>query len=155
MIKCATLRINFACMKHKNSISQINPMRDKEIMILYRKALTMVEYPTTLEIVCRVVSELPASCFYISDTSAFRYVSQRLKGIQQHFDEASYRKEQLYEALYEECLAMREKEKYKSLCMTRIVDIALSHPAPCLGLSPRSIRQKISRYINLSRRKSK
>ena len=116
--------------------------------ILYRKALDVVEYPTTTDKICEVVSSLPTSCYYISDTSAFRYVSQRLKGVVPNFDKASYRKKQLYEALYDEFLRIREQYKGESLCIYKLVDIALEQPAPCLGLSPRTIRDKLSAHFN-------
>ena len=123
-------------------------MRDREMLILYRKALDVVEYPTTTDKICEVVSSLPTSIYYISDTSAFRYVSQRLKGIIPRFDKSSYRKQQLYEALYEEFLRIREQYKEKSLCIYKLVDIALEQPAPCLGLSPRTIRDKLLAHFN-------
>ena len=135
-------------MKHKNSISQINPVRDREMLILYRKALDVVEYPTTTDKICEVVSLLPTSCYYISDTSALRYVYKRSKGIVPSFDKDSYRKQQLYEAFYNEYLQIREKYKEKSLCIYELVDLALEQPAPCLGLSPRTIRQKVSAHFN-------
>lgn len=147
LIKCATCDIIFVFMKHKNSISQINPLRDREMLTLYRKALEVVEYPTTIDKICEVVSSLSTSCFYISDTSAFRYVSLRLKGIVPVFDKASYRKQQLYESLYEEFQVIREQYKERSLCIYKLVDLALARPAPCLGLSPRTIRQKLSAHF--------
>lgn len=123
-------------------------MRDREMLILYRKALDVVEYPTTTDKICEVVSSLSTSCYYISDTSAFRYVSQRLKGIIPSFDKASYRKQQLYEALYDEFLRIREQYKEKSFCIYKLVDLAIEQPAPCLGLSPRTIRDKLSVLFN-------
>ena len=128
-------------------------MRDREMLILYRKALEVVEYPTTTEKICEVVSSLPTSCYYISDTSAFRYISQRLKGFMPSFDKTSYRKQQLYESLYEEFQRIREQYRGKPLCVYKLVDLALERPAPCLGLSPRTIRQKLSNHFKQKRHK--
>lgn len=130
-------------------------MRDREMLLIYRKALQVVEYPTTTDKICEVVSSLPTSCYYISDTSAFRYVSQRLKGIIPRFDKASYRKQQLYESLFKEFQNVERQYRGKAYCIYRLVDIALERPAPCLGLSPRTIRQKLSAHFKQIKNKSK
>jgi len=139
-------------MKHINSISQINLERDREMLRLYRKAREVASYPTTSVKLCEIVSTLPTSCYYISDTSAARYVSNRLKGKIPKFGAAFEKKRQLYEAFYIDFLEVRRREGNQQKCISQLVDITLMRPAPCLGLSSRSIRQKISAHINKSKR---
>ena len=140
-------------MKHLNSISQINLERDREMLRLYRKAREVATYPTTSVKLCEIVASLPTSCYYISDTSAARYVSNRLKGKIPKFGVAFEKKRMLYEAFYIDFLKVRKMEGNQRKCISQLVDIALLRPAPCLGLSCRSIRQKISAHLNKSKGK--
>lgn len=148
LISSASCCINFACMKYLNSISDTYLERDKELIQLFRKAKMMVDYPTTMVKICQFVSTMPASCYYIADSTAYRYVSKRLKGIMPKFGKHQQKKKSLCESFYEEFLIARKKEEYKGLSNCRLVDIVLTHPAPNLGISPRYIQMKISRYYH-------
>ncbi len=129
-------------MKHRGSINQFNIERDRELIALYRQARATAKYPTTMYELCERTAKLPASCHYISDFYAYLYVRKRLTtGAKKHFK----RKEQriLYESLYNIVTVLLQQEKYKNHSLSRVVDIALAMPAPCIGLSPRTIQDKL------------
>lgn len=146
MISSASCCINFASMKYVNSISDTYLERDKELIRLFRKAKVMVEYPTTMVKICQYVSTMPASCYYIAESSAYRYICKRLHGIIPKFGKNQQKKESLCEAFYQEFLAAKEKEEFKGLSNWKLVTIVLTYPAPHLGISPRYIQMKVSKY---------
>ena len=131
-------------MKHRGSINQFNIERDRELIALYRQARATATYPTTMYELCKRTAKLPASCHYISDFYAYLYIRRRLAGDTKHFK----RREQriLYESLYDIVGELLTKEKYKNHSLSRLVDIALAMPAPCIGLSPRTIQDKLCAF---------
>ena len=138
-------------MKHRGSINQFNIERDRELLVLYRKARATAKYPTTMYELCERTAKLPASCHYISDFYAYLYIRRRMAGERKHFK----RREQriLYESLYDIVTELLTKEKYKNHSLSRLVDIALAMPAPCIGLSPRTIQDKLC--VVFSKKKKK
>ncbi len=131
-------------MRHKNSISQVNLERDKEISLLYKTAQALAGYPATVERVCQITANLPASKFYISDTYALKYVKDRLNGKRRKFKHS--RKQVLYDALWNAFLSIRKKRGNESLSIERLVDMALETRAPIIGVSPSVIMNQILRY---------
>lgn len=131
-------------MKHKGSISQTYLERDRLIIPdLVRQAKHIVEYPTSLDKIFQVAATLPVNMFYIADDSAIDYVRIRQRGKDRRFKN-SY-KQQLYNSFYEEFDKLMQHTKYKNLCLKDLVIIALTHPAPCVGLAPNGIRKIYTR----------
>ena len=127
-------------MKHKGSISQAYLERDRRIIPdLVRQAKRIAEYPTNLEKIFKIAATLPVKMYYIADDSAIDYVRRRQCGRHRHFNNPY--KQQLYNALYEEVKTLLQHSKYQNLSLRDTVIIALSHPAPCIGLAPTGIRK--------------
>ena len=135
-------------MKHPNSISQINIDRDKEMYSLYQKAKRMVEWPTTTAKVYEFVSQMPTSCYYLSFDAAYRYIRLKLKGKKQKFGKTQQRKRDLFESFYQEFLNVKRQYEGQQVSIYRLVEIALEHPAPHLGMSAACIRKKIKKYFS-------
>ena len=131
-------------MKHKGSISQSYIERDKLVIPdLVRQAKHIVDYPTSLDKIFRVAATIPVKAFYIADDSAIDYVRRRQNGICRSF--ANPYKEQLYESFYQEVCRLRQNIRYKNTSLKDLVIIALTHPAPCIGLAPTGIRKIYTR----------
>lgn len=141
-------------MRHKNSISQINIERDKEIVALFRKAQSLAGAPATIDRICQIAANLPASKFYISDYWAYRYIRDRLNGTVKYFKD--HRKQTLYNALYDNFRIQQRKKENKNKSIETVVDIALEQQAPFVGLSPvtlhKYIRQRLGIYQYNTRR---
>lgn len=136
-------------MKHKGSISQVYIERDRRIIPdLIRRAKYIVSYPTNRKKIFQAAASLPVKNHYISDESAIDYVRSRMRGKHYHF--ANSHKEQLYNSLYDEVIKMMQDARYKETKLNDIILIALTHPAPCVGLTPMGM-YKI--YIRLNAKK--
>lgn len=131
-------------MKHKGAVSQTYIERDYHVLPdLLRRAKHIATYPTTSKELLKIAADLPTEKFYITDDAAFIYIYKRhLHGIHPHF--SSPYKKKLFDALYEEVLKMMKSEKYSNMTLKHITLLALSHPAPCVGLRPRAIEQIVS-----------
>ncbi len=134
-------------MKHKNSVTQVNIERDREIVTLYNRAKAIAGSPTTTHRICQIAANLPASQFYISDYWALRYIKDRCKGKRRRF--RNRRKQTLYNALYDTYRNLSRRHEYVSLPMESVVDIALSQPAPFIGISPDTIHRLLSNRLNI------
>ncbi len=95
---------------------------------------------------CEIAAGLPVEEFYISDEYAVRYTRNRFC-----YDKttsfANKYKQQLYEALYEQFLELRQQERYAGRPLAEVVQAALCTPAPCIGMTPRAI------YMHIPHRK--
>ncbi len=149
MINSPTRLINFASMKHVNSISQIKIDRDREIIRLYQEAKRVVQWPTTMAKICDYVSQMPTPCYYISFDAAYSYVRKRLKGIIPKYSKYRHQKKTLLESFYNDFLLTAEHERsqgnQKSVYL--LVEITLQRPAPCLGLKANYIQKIISTHV--------
>ncbi len=134
-------------MKHKNSISQINIDRDREVIYLYQKAKRLVEWPTTTAKICDYVSQMPAPCYYLSFDTAYRYVCRRLKGEIPKFGKFQQKKQSLCEAFFCEFQNVRLQRQGAELSTYRLVEITLEQPAPHLGIAPRYIQKLVSAHF--------
>lgn len=132
-------------MKHKGSVSQTYIERDHRVLPdLVRRAKHLTTYPTTSKKLFRIAAELPTDKFYITDDAAFEYIYKRhLHNVIPHF--VNPFKKKLYEALYEEVLKMMKKEAYCNMGLKYVTLLALDRPAPCVGLTPRGIENRISK----------
>ena len=120
-------------MRHKNSISQINLERDKEIRALYKKARELAGYHATVERICQIMVNLPTSKFYISDTYALKYVKDRMNG---NVRKLKWKNKQiLYNAFWNVFLSLKKKRENEGLSIERLVDMALETQAPIIGVS--------------------
>lgn len=123
-------------MKRKGHISQTYIKRDRDVLpMLYRRAKQQADYPTSVDKIFNIMSELPTDRFYIADDAALFYVRKRYF----HNEEVCFRtpqKQKLFNALYDEVLLMMQEEKYKALGLQATTICALMRPAPCVGLSP-------------------
>lgn len=63
------------------------------MFLLFRKAKRMVEYPTTMAKICDYIAKMPASCYYLADSTAYRYVCKRIKGEKPKFGKYQAMKE--------------------------------------------------------------
>lgn len=145
-----TLLIIFAnqgsCMKHKGSISHTYKRRDAvAIPLLFRKAKTVAEYPISIPKLLKIAADLPVDRFYITDDAALRYVRKRFYGRKRLTYRSKY-KERLFDALYEQVCLMMGEDKYRKEGLATTTILALSRPAPCVGLTPNEI---YLRYLKL------
>lgn len=133
-------------MKHKGSVSHTYRRRDAVVIpFLFRKAKAIADYPTNTHKLFKIASELPVDRYYISDDAALRYIRNRYyKGKQAKF--RSRYKEQIFESLYDLVSDMMKEEKYKTAGLATTTIMALSRPAPCVGLTPNEI---YLRHLNL------
>lgn len=147
MIKCKLYLLflqTLFVMKHKGSISHAYKRRDTVVIpFLFRKAKQIAEYPTNIHKLFKIAADLPVDRFYISDDAAVRYVYKRYNKKKHKIHRSEY-KERLFEALYNLVCSMMAEDKYRKLGLTTTTILALSRPAPCVGLSPHEIylRQK-------------
>lgn len=139
-------------MKHKGSVSQTYIRRDNEVIpSLFRRAVALAEPPFSVERLSVIAANLPVSQFYISDDAAIAYIRSRvLNGRIPKF--RSQYKKMVFEALYEIVTDMMQSEKYCEHDIPAVTVIALSRPAPCIGLTPNAIYQKYYLYRKKTRR---
>ena len=135
-------------MKHKKSISQTYIDRNRRVLPeLVRQAKRIASYPTTMKQLCHIAAELPTDRFYISDDAAYEYIRKRvLKNKKKKFRHVF--RERIYEALYEQVLKLKKMEKYKDMDWKNITILALSQPAPCVGLTPYIIQKTLWKRRN-------
>lgn len=126
-------------MKKRGDISQDYIYRDRVVLPeLIRQARNIVEYPTTEEKIYQTAANLPTKRFYMSDDSATALIRSHIQnGIRPRF--ISLYKQRLYDALYEEVTRMLSESRYQGMSIGEVTTIALTHPAPCIGLTPKVI----------------
>jgi len=134
-------------MRHKNSVSQINLERDKELLRIFRKATELAGNPATLVRIFTIAACLPVSKFYISDYWACRYIHNRLKGKAKKFK--NRHKQILYNALFAEYCQLSKRAENRNKSFETLVDMALERPAPIIGLSPHSLKDIIRYRLNI------
>lgn len=117
------------------------------MLLLFRKAKRMVEYPTTMAKICDYIAKMPASCYYLADSTAYRYVCKRINGKKPKFGKYQAMKEKLFEAFYQDFLRLRQMEQYKEYNTKHLVYVCLDLPAPNIGMAPRYIQMKINNYF--------
>lgn len=135
-------------MRHKKSVSQVNIERDQEIMRLYGQAKKLTGPPITIDRICQIAANLPASKFYISDYWALRYVKDRMKGTTKYFKDR--RKQTLYNAFYDTFRRLMVRREHRDKSVESVVNLALQQPAPFIGLAPctmgKYLRQRLKIY---------
>lgn len=122
------------------------------MFLLFRKAKGMVDYPTTMAKLCDFVSQMPASCYYLADSTAYRYVCKRIRGEKPAFGKFQSMKEQLFESFFQDFLRLRRMEQYKGYNTKHLVFVCLELPAPNLGMTPRYIQMKINHHFHNKRK---
>lgn len=126
-------------MKHKGSVSHTYTERDRVVLPkLIRQAKHLTTYPTTMRKLSHLAANMPTDRFYISDDAAYAYINRRYI----HNDAPTFSnpyKNRLFNALYDEVCKMMQQEKYRSMGLKNVTILALSRPAPCVGISPRTI----------------
>lgn len=132
-------------MKRKGNVSQVYIERDNHVLPkLIKKAKSLATYPTTMNKLYYIAAELPTDKFYITDDAAYAYIYKRyLHNIVPKFTNPY--KHQLFEAFYNEVCQMMQCEKYKLMGLRSTTILALGRPAPCCGLTPLAIRNRISK----------
>ena len=135
-------------MKHKNSITQAYRSRNSNIIPrLFSKAKKLAEYPTTTKRLFEIAADLPVDRFYISDDAALEYMRNRYyRGIAKKFKNPY--KSKLFEAFYETFCEMMKEERYSGEKISTVAILALSRPAPCIGMAPRKMHQRYLDYKN-------
>lgn len=131
-------------MKKKGDISHDYIYRDRVVLPdLIRRARRIVEYPTNAMKIYHVAAELPVRRFYISDDAAAAFIRSHVyKGVRPTF--TSRYKQRLYDALFDEVSRMLCDSRYRDMDIGSVVSIALTHPAPCVGISPFVIMRTVS-----------
>lgn len=132
-------------MKKQGDISQDYIYRDRVVLPdLIRQARRIVSYPTTAGKIYQTAASLPVKRFYMSDDAAIALVRRHvIRGVRPKFI-SSY-KQRLYDALFEEVSRIRSDTRYDSMDIGTITAIALTRPAPCVGLTPNVIMRITSR----------
>lgn len=140
-------------MKHRGSISQTYLRRDnKAVPDLYRRARAMAEYPTTTMDIFRIAASLPVDTFYIADDAALSYIRSRIYNNERRSFRNKY-KQKLFDALYDEVSRMLEETRYQEMGLASTVIVALSRPAPCVGLTPGALYLAYRRWCIAGRKK--
>lgn len=116
-----------------------------ETVAIYRQVLSEPDRPSSIPGICKVVSTRPASRFYLNRRYALEYASARAKGLVPDVKRDHHRA--LLEAFYD-VLSMELMNPSRYDDMKLVVAKALRHPAPSLGLSPRTIQQIIRRSLH-------
>ena len=139
-------------MKHRGSISQTYLRRDnKAVPDLYRRAKALAEYPTTTMNIFEIAASLPVDTFYIADDAALSYVRSRIYTNVKRTFRNRY-KQKLFDALYDEVMKMLEESRYQEMGLAATVIIALSRPAPCVGLTPGALYLTYRRWCIAKRK---
>lgn len=123
-------------MKHKESVTQVYIRRDTVVLpYLIRQAKLLATCPVSAKKVYQIAAELPVDRFYIGDDAACNYIRKRI-----YYGETpqfiSPYKQKLFDALYDEVMKMRDTERYGEMSLKDVTILALSHKAPCVGLTP-------------------
>jgi hypothetical protein len=134
-------------MRHKNSISQINKERDKELKRLFSQAKDIAGFPVTIDRICDIMSVLPSQKFYISDYWALRYIKDRKLGKIKKFKNPN--KKTLYCALYSTYTYLAKQIENQGKSTEELVFIALEQPAPIIGLSSSFIKNYLRYNLNV------
>lgn len=134
-------------MRHKNSISQINLERNKEIKRLYRQAQSIAGSPVTIDRICHIMANLPCDRFYLSDYWALRYVKNRRRGKIKKF--GNPQKQTLYNAFYNTFVQLSRSSEYKDKSIETVVYAALEKPAPIIGLSAAFLKNVLRYKLNI------
>ena len=134
-------------MRHKGSISQVNIERDRMVPVLFRKAKSLVAWPTKMSVICELVANMPVTEFFISSDTAIVYVRNRYGGKEVRPFQSQY-KQLLYDTLYDRFLELMEKNR-KRKSIPYVVQLALASSAPCLGISPYQVYQIMLRHKKL------
>ena len=137
-------------MRHKGSVSQINLERDKMIHVLFKKAKSLVQWPTNLMHICEVVAALPAPVFYISSDTAIVYIRRRYYYNDQSPLQSKH-KQLLYDALFDKFIELKNNPENRNRSIPGLVMMALKSPAPCIGITPRVIYEIILKHKKLTR----
>ena len=145
---------NVVGMKHKGSISQAYRLRNSTVIPrLFSKAKKLAEYPTTTQKLFEIAANLPVDRFYISDDAALEYVRNRYyRGVIKKFRNPY--KAKLFEAFYDTFRKMMEEERYRHENISTVAILALTRPAPCIGMAPRKMHQRYLDYKNNHLKKS-
>lgn len=134
-------------MRHKNSVSQINKERDKEIESLYKTARSIAGHPATIDRICTIMANLPCRKFYLSDYWALRYAKDRRAGRFKKF--SNRHKQTLYNAFYNTVVDLSRTAHYRNKSIESIVYAALERPAPIIGLSPAYLKNVLRYKLNI------
>ncbi len=127
-------------MKHKGSITDTYIHRDNVVLpALFRKAKEVASYPTTMKELCQIAASLPVPYFCISYDAALDYIRNRLLHGRIKRFKTEY-KNQLFEALYQTVLSLMEDGRRD---IKKVTLLALDKPAPCVGISPVCIMNKL------------
>ncbi len=139
-------------MKHKSSISQAYIRRDSIVLPeLFTQAKATAAFPISLLELCKKMAEMPVDCFYISEDAAINYIrKRRYNKVIPHF--VNKYKQRLFEALWRIVEEMMQSERYHNMELKYITTIALTRPAPCIGMTPEVIQQKIYAHIKKNRK---
>lgn len=132
-------------MKHKGSVSQTYLSRDEKVLPdLIRQAKHLATYPISTIKLYQIAADLPTDKFYIADDAAYEYILKRMfRGVEVAFN--NHYKQRLYDAFFEEVSKMMKQETYKKMSVKNVTILALSRPAPCVGLAPWGIWKALLR----------
>ena len=141
-------------MRHKGSISQVNIERKKILLQLYRNAIKIAPYPFDHIKICEIMAEMKVPEHFISMDAATLYVRTRFYSGKRILFSSKY-KQKLYDSLYEEVMKLREYTCHAGKSIPEIVILALSKPAPCIGMKPSTIYQELPHKKHVKRRNKK
>lgn len=125
--------------KRRSGEAHITSIRNEYLPKLWAEAKRRATYPTTFKQLLELMASLPTDRYYISEEEGLRAVFQ-YKPRKNHYKDLLFRS---FLDLYHD---LRNTEKYKNVAAYKLVAICLSHPAPCIGLSPRSLQRIVSKY---------
>lgn len=118
----------------------------KEIIAIYRKVQHEHKEKLTFAQICKYISVYPASRFYLHYRAARNYCNRREQGEQPSV--SRNHRSALLEAFYDLLtIELRKSNRYDTL--RSVFFRTLNHPAPSLGLSPRTIQQILASALHL------
>lgn len=127
--------------KKKKGRTQIVEERNEYIRILWKRAKKEATYPTTFCQLTEMMASMPTDRYFISEEQAYwLVVGHKVKRMKNKYKDILFKS---FLDLYNDLLLM---DKYRNMSKYKVIAIALSHPAPCIGLYPVTIGRIVNKF---------
>lgn len=127
-------------MKHKGSFLEFTHQRNTELLAAFRHCIASTKH-IFLPDICRRISEMPTSRFWVSEERAAAVIALMLA--HRPLPKMRPNKVEMYRELYIRVCTLRAMNPDAPL--TELVEIAVHSPAPKFYLTPRTIGCMLSR----------
>ncbi len=130
-------------MKHHGSCADYTPLRNRELLLAFRREMAVAPFIRRLEI-CRKVADSPASRFWVSEERAAAVISSMLAG--RRLPKMSHNKREMFTEIYWRYISMRDLRPRESLFS--LISEIVHQPAPKFYLTPLTVGEIIYRIRN-------